>query len=395
MDVSRIAAGLACAPHSSYGSRTSHARHRSWILEVDLVSRWALGVLAASLVAGCGGDGPTGSDTVVEIAIRGAVAEMRSTEIRQLRLVGQNSRGDSVRTSTVVWTSSNPAIAYASPSGILTAQLQGTAWIRASVDGHHDSVLVTVRAWLDIEGSDSVALGDVLSRVYYVNGSREEVTATWSSISDSTVLRLNVAGLPRAVGAGRAWIVVDATTESRAARDSVEIEVTLRPSMPDVRLVRIAVGDRHACGLTAAGAAYCFGENVFGQLGIGCTQSECPNDSGLISPVLGGHAFADLDVGSPTSCGIRADGAAFCWGANGAGQAGQGSVTPPILRTPSAAATTARFARVAVSPFGTTCLLSTDGTPWCFGNSSAGQAGRQGLALSDARVGRSRMPPPE
>ena len=72
---------------------------------------------------------------------------------------------------------------------------------------------------------------------------------------------------------------------------------------------------RHTCGLTANGEAYCWGSNARGQLGKGNSPlSDGPN------LVVGGHVFSSVTVGSAHSCGL-AD-AVYCWGDNSHGQMG-------------------------------------------------------------------------
>src|SRR2546427_760290 len=63
---------------------------------------------------------------------------------------------------------------------------------------------------------------------------------------------------------------------------------------------------RSTCGLTAAGAAYCWGDNSNGQLGDGTTTDRS-------SPVLvaGGVSFAAVSTGDAHNCGVTAAGAAY------------------------------------------------------------------------------------
>lgn len=74
-------------------------------------------------------------------------------------------------------------------------------------------------------------------------------------------------------------------------------------------LVDIAAGWRTSCGLTAEGAAYCWGLNDWGQVGDS-TQS----NRETAQPVVGGHTFAALALGHRYSCGLEANGAVYCWG---------------------------------------------------------------------------------
>lgn len=89
------------------------------------------------------------------------------------------------------------------------------------------------------------------------------------------------------------------------------------------RFMRIGAGRDHYCGLTADGSAYCWGANDAGQLGDGSSVMRTTPQ-----PVSGGHRFTELALGDAHSCGIS-DGAVWCWGANDYGQAGGSIVEWP------------------------------------------------------------------
>jgi alpha-tubulin suppressor-like RCC1 family protein len=95
-------------------------------------------------------------------------------------------------------------------------------------------------------------------------------------------------------------------------------EVTL-----DETLSSIACGSSHCCGITPEAALLCWGRNDHGQVGIGTR-----NDTGEPIPrrVGEGMEWIAWDGGSTHSCAIRADGALYCWGDNTYGQLGLGDV---------------------------------------------------------------------
>lgn len=93
-------------------------------------------------------------------------------------------------------------------------------------------------------------------------------------------------------------------------------EVTGLPSVP----ARLVAGAVHTCALTTQGQAYCWGQNLQGQLGDGTTENRLS-----AAPVQGGHTFRELQAGGAMTCGVTAGGVEYCWGLNGSGQLGDGS----------------------------------------------------------------------
>ncbi len=95
---------------------------------------------------------------------------------------------------------------------------------------------------------------------------------------------------------------------------------------------QVSVGRDHTCGV-AGGSAYCWGGNEFGQLGDGTRF-------GSSSPVAVSTSFTDwveISVGDVFSCGRRSGGQVHCWGDNGQGQMGDGSLrflTPRAVALP-------------------------------------------------------------
>lgn len=71
----------------------------------------------------------------------------------------------------------------------------------------------------------------------------------------------------------------------------------------------IAVGGDHTCGIATGGAAYCWGSNISGALGTGDSVA-----SAAPRAVIGGVKFQSLALGSELSCGVDLTGGAWCWG---------------------------------------------------------------------------------
>ena len=91
----------------------------------------------------------------------------------------------------------------------------------------------------------------------------------------------------------------------------------------------------HSCGDTTAGAAYCWGSNRDGNLGLAgpapqtCAYgnfapSECAFSPMAVSTSL---SFVYVTAGLGYTCGYTTTGEVYCWGRNDNGQHGNGSLT--------------------------------------------------------------------
>ena len=130
---------------------------------------------------------------------------------------------------------------------------------------------------------------------------------------------------------------------------------------------KLSIGQGHACGLDAAGHAWCMGSALYGLLGDGSgTASATP------VAVAGGHVFRDIAASQQHTCAIALDGQAWCWGL-GSG-VGNGDATVAIQPMPVSVTTPQRFVSVAVGP-NRSCALTADGSAWCWGDSFAGTLG--------------------
>ena len=83
--------------------------------------------------------------------------------------------------------------------------------------------------------------------------------------------------------------------------------------------------------MTSGGAAYCWGQNGYGQLGDGGTASQ--SRPVAVQTEL---RFRSIRAGGSHTCGTTTDGARYCWGFNIEGQLGDGTLahrsTPAPVR---------------------------------------------------------------
>ncbi|MFZ9595765.1 MAG: RCC1 domain-containing protein, partial [Bdellovibrionia bacterium] len=132
--------------------------------------------------------------------------------------------------------------------------------------------------------------------------------------------------------------------------------------------VAVVAGASHSCGIRSSGPIECWGDNTYGQLGMG---SSTPFQ---ISPVQVNSTtpYIALAAGSSHSCGITISGSIECWGRNRTGQLGDGTTTQ--RNSPVQVSSTTSFISLAAGS-AHTCAITGSGSMVCWGDNSAGQLG--------------------
>lgn len=144
-------------------------------------------------------------------------------------------------------------------------------------------------------------------------------------------------------------------------------------------IVSIAAGADHTCALSSAGNVYCWGFNVFGQLGnatanTALTPVEVAGvaGSGFLSGIVG------LAAGSVHTCAYSLAGNAFCWGSGVDGQLGNNATTtettPVEVEGPLGVGNLSNVISLAAGQ-AHTCAINTSGNVFCWGTNVDGQLG--------------------
>lgn len=154
-------------------------------------------------------------------------------------------------------------------------------------------------------------------------------------------------------------------------------------SPPGVTFKAVSAGDEHSCGLTPAGSIYCWGRNDTGQLGDGTADPR-------LAPVLvnaPGLVFVAVDADRLRTCAIEAAGALYCWGQNDLiGLLGDGTTidrrTPVRVLTPAGAV----FNHLSVGPEHTCAISSPEGIAYCWGEGEGLGNGSGLIQMTPVRV---------
>ena len=214
--------------------------------------------------------------------------------------------GVPVAGATPTWASLNPVVASVSPTGLVSARLPGTTTIYASYQGTASSVELVVGSGDGGPAPQPGVFRDVVAGAGYTCATDQAFVAwCWGSNGYGQL------------GNGRT--------------DSLQLQPTAVAGGHQFH--QLALGARHACALDLDGAAWCWGRATFGSLGTGSA-----GDIPAVVPqaVIGGLVFATLVADGATTCGVTTAGAAYCWGFGFAGQIGlTGEGTGSVVPAPS------------------------------------------------------------
>src|SRR6266571_2655245 len=136
--------------------------------------------------------------------------------------------------------------------------------------------------------------------------------------------------------------------------------------------VEVSAGDHFTCGVTADSSAYCWGYNYNGVLGTGDSTSRSTP-----ALVAGGLKWVSVSAGATVACGLVAGGEAYCWGGRSDGPVLLGTDSVNQSPVPVPVKTSVQFTQLATGGEGAnhTCGLTADGTAYCWGDNSLGEIG--------------------
>ena len=133
----------------------------------------------------------------------------------------------------------------------------------------------------------------------------------------------------------------------------------------------VAVGGDYACALLNSGSVYCWGLDWNGQLGNGSVPSSGGSATPLLVSGLPSSGIAGISAGDSGACVYTTSGALWCWGDNiyselGSGVTGNFSTVPVNVSLSS-------VTKLAVGS-SIICAIAS-GSAWCWGDNYQGKAG--------------------
>ena len=139
------------------------------------------------------------------------------------------------------------------------------------------------------------------------------------------------------------------------------------------RVKQISAGYTSTCAVTTKGAAKCWGSNLYGQLGDNSTTT-----TGKPVNVYGlGSDIKSVKAGGYHACALTTAGGVRCWGLNDEGQLGDNSTISSLK--PVVVATADKM-RVITSGFEHTCAMTAQRAITCWGYNQRGQLGDNSTA---------------
>ncbi len=206
---------------------------------------------------------------LVTVTVAPAVASVQITpgsvsimpgSTQQLTTTVRDSSGADLTGRAVTWTTSNPAIATVTATGLVTAVAVGTATITATAGGVTGTMTMTVLALPTsitavsvTPTSVSLAVGrsSALSPVVTQPNGAPAATVTFGTTAPA-VATVSSAGLIIAVGPGTATITVTASSTGNTGFSAASRTATVTVSVTDVPVATVTVAPANASVLTGS-----------------------------------------------------------------------------------------------------------------------------------------------
>jgi alpha-tubulin suppressor-like RCC1 family protein len=304
------------------------------------------------------------------VAVNPPAVTLNEGEGTMLSATPRDAQGAPLPDRRVQWRSDNARVATVSNSGEVKALSAGTARITASAEEKLGTVTITVNARPPVVVTPPptptpTPPRDTAEPVI----TRPTPTDPGPGAAGLVATRLSAGG-KHTCAIARAGVAICWGANERGQLGTAAGQSSTGPVRnPDIRgLTAIVSGAQHTCGLREDGSAICWGGNDKGQLGAATPGRQLSADA---VTVAGGRTFTALTAGDRHTCGLAADGAAWCWGDNSADQLGTGASGP----TPALVRGGKKFTVLAAGSKHT-CGVGTDGAVLCWGDGFSGQLGR-------------------
>src|SRR3989454_11094840 len=154
-------------------------------------------------------------------------------------------------------------------------------------------------------------------------------TTLFRSVTDLRFVAV-VAGPQRTCGLTRDGVVYcwgRFSLPSAAPGGRAALEPTRLPG--EIQFHAVGLGLSHACGLARDSRVYCWGSNEFGELGVRPTGPRRPAPVPATFPEGAAESFTSVGASPYDSCAVDEAGRGYCWGRDMFGQLGNGRLTSP------------------------------------------------------------------
>ncbi len=176
-----------------------------------------------------------------------------------------------------------------------------------------------------------------------------------------------------------------------ASPNQQPIKVILPTGIP--KFTQISAGDSHSLALGTDGNLYSWGYNDHAQLGIGASDSDAHAAPSKVNLPTGVPKFTQISAGYKHSLALGTDGNLYSWGDNDKGQLGRSineaeDGTPRKVNLPTGVS---RFTQV-IAGGEHSLALGSDGNLYSWGDNTSGQLGRNPSATKDGTPRKVAMP---
>ncbi len=347
------------------------------------LQRSVVATSSLALMMACSGTDAAGPTRVATVSLTAPVSSIKATHTLVIEAKAVDVDGNLIENRSFQWSSDNSAVAAVDQNGVVRGVSAGSATITAAADGKFGifPIIVTRAPLATISISNppgNLSFGQTARMQAVVTDSAgntvTDVELAWRS-SDLLIARVDPSGNLTAFVPGT--VVIEASAEGITGSRAI----TIVP-MPFIRFKSITGGQFHTCGLSIEGAAFCWGNDLYGALGAGeappipdrCPVQPARSCSSIPYMVSGGHVFTSLsDRSFHHTCATDSEGT-WCWGEGTHGEIGNGVSGVTVNAVPTKVRSSVTYTATSTGGYHS-CGLTTLRAIDCWGTNELGQLG--------------------